>query len=63
MEREKKRRRERVRSVATDPDNQDNSKEPVREAQGIQGLSKNRSCGESVFPLSRLTRSFRNKYH
>ena len=32
-------------------------------AQGAQGLSKNCTSRESVSPLSRLIRGFRNKYH
>ena len=38
-------------------------KEAGREAHGTQGLSKNCTSRESVSPLSRLVRGFRNKYH
>ena len=62
MEREKKHRQERVGSVAADPDNLEKSKEAVG-AQGTQGLRKNCASRESVSPLSRLIRGFRNKYH
>ena len=63
LEREKKRRKERVSSVAANPENLENSKEAGGEAQGTQGLSKNSISRESVSPLSRLIRGFRNKYH
>ena len=62
MER-KKRRQERFGSVAANPDKLENSKEAGREAQGTQGLSKNCTNRESVSPLSRLIKGFRNKYH
>ena len=58
----KKRRQKRVGSVAANPDNLENSKKAGREAQGTQGLSKNCISRESVSPLSRLIRGFRNKY-
>ena len=58
----KKRRQERVDSVAANPNNLENSKEAGGEALGIQGLSKNCRSIESVPCLSRLIRSFRNKY-
>ena len=61
--REKKRRQEKVGSVAADPDNLENSKKAERDAQGSQGLSKNCTSRESVFPLPRLIRGIRNKYH
>ena len=35
----------------------------VRGAQGTLSLSKNCTSRESVSPLSRLIRGFRNKYH
>ena len=62
---EKKRtgRQERVGSVAANPDNLENNKEAGGEAQGTQGLSKNCTRRESVSPLLRLIRGFRNKYH
>ena len=59
----KKRRQERVGSVAADPDNLENSKKAGRDAKGTQGISKNCTSRESVFPLSRLIRVFRNKHH
>ena len=52
----------RVTSVFSDPDELENSKEAVREAQGTQALSKNCISRESVRPLSRLIRGFRDKY-
>ena len=61
-EREKKRRQEWVGSVAANPDNIENSKETRGEAQGPKGLSKNCTSRESVSPLYRLIRGFRNKY-
>ena len=54
----KKCRQESVGSVAADPDNLDNSMEAGREAQGTQGLSKNCSSKESVYPSLRLNRGF-----
>ena len=39
----------------------ENSKEVEREDQGAQDLDEN--CRESMSPLSRLIRGFRNKYH
>ena len=59
----KKRRKERVGPVAANPDNLENNKEAGGGAQGTQGLSKNYTSRESVSPLSRLIRGFRNKYH
>ena len=59
----KKRRQQRVGSVAAGPDNLENSKEAGGETQGTQSLSKNCSSRESVSPLSRLIRGFRIKYH
>ena len=55
--------RKRVRSVATDQDSLENSKQAGRGAQGTQGLSKNCTSRESMAPLSRLIRGFRSKYH
>ena len=43
------------------PDNLE--KEAGWGAQGTQGSSKNGTSRESVSPLSRLIRGFRNKYH
>ena len=59
----RKRRQERDGSVAANPDNLENSKESEGEAQGTQGISMNCTRRESVSPLSRLIRGFRNKYH
>ena len=56
-----KRRQERVIPVAADPENLE--KEARGEAQVTQSLSKNCTSRESVSPLSRLIRGFRNKYH
>ena len=39
------------------------NKEAGRGAQGTLSLSKNCTSRESVSPLSRLIRGFRNKYH
>ena len=63
VEREKKYRRERVGSVAANPDNLESNKEAVGGAQDTQGSSKSCTSRESVSPLSRLIRGFRNKYH
>ena len=63
MEGEKKRRQERVGSVAADPDNLENSKGAGGGTQGTQGLSKNCRRRENVSPMSCLIRSVRNKYH
>ena len=55
----KKCRQERVGSVAVNPDNLESNKG----AQDTQGSSKNCTHREeSVSPLSRLIRGFRNKY-
>ena len=59
----KKCRKERVDPAAANPDNLESSKEAVGGAQGTLGLSKNCTSRESVSPLSRLIRGFRNKYH
>ena len=60
----KKCRTERIGSVAANPDNLESNKEAGGGAQGTQGSSKNcTSSRESVSPLSRLIRGFRNKYH
>ena len=59
----RKRRKQRVGSVAVNPDNLQNRKEAGGGAQDTQGLSKNYTNRESVSPLSRLIRGFRNKYH
>ena len=59
----KKCRKERVGSVAAIPDNLGSNKEAGGGAQGAQGSSKICTSRESVSPLSRLIRGFRNKYH
>ena len=59
----KKCRKERVGSVAPNPDNLESNKVPGEVAQGTQGSSTSCKSRESVFPLSRLIRGFRNKYH
>ena len=55
--------KERVGPVATNPNNLESNKEAGGGAQGTQGSSKNCTSRESVSPLSRLIRGFRNKYH
>ena len=59
----KKCRKERVGSVAANSDNLGSNKEEGGGAQGAQGSSKICTSRESVSPLSRLIRGFRNKYH
>ena len=60
----KKCRKERVDSVAANPDNLESNKEAGGGAQGAQGSRKNCNSRESVSPPSRLIRGFRsNKYH
>ena len=59
----KKCRKERVGSVAANSDNLGSNKEAGGGAQGAQGPSKIYTSRESVSPLSRLIRDFRNKYH
>ena len=60
----KKCRKERVGSVAANPGNNlESNKEAGGEAQDTQGSSKSCTSRESVSPLSRLIRAFRNKYH
>ena len=63
VEREKKCRKERVGSVAANPDNLESNKKAGGGARGTQGSSKNCTGRESVFPLSPVIRGFRNKYH
>ena len=63
MESEKKCRKERVGSVAANSDNLGSNKEAGGGAQGAHGSSKICTSRESVSPLSRLIRGFRNKYH
>ena len=55
----KKCRKERVGSVAANPDNL----ESRGGAQGTQGSSRICTSRESVSPLLRLIRGFRNRYH
>ena len=52
--------KKRVGPVAANPDNSKNSKEARVGAQGTLGLTKNCTSRESVSPLSRLVRGFRN---
>ena len=59
----KKCRKERVGSVAANPDNLGSNKEAGGGARGAQGSSKICTSRESVSPLSRLIRGCRNKYH
>ena len=59
----KKCRKERVGSVAANSDNLGSNKEAGGGAQGAQGSSQICTSRESVSPLSRLIRGFRNKYH
>ena len=59
----KKCRKERVGSVAANSDNLGSNNEAGWGAQGAQGSSKICTSRESVSPLSRLIRVFRNKYH
>ena len=59
----KKCRKERVGSVAANSDSPGSNKEAGGGAQGAQGSSKICTSRESVSPLSRLIRGFRNKYH
>ena len=55
-------RKERVGPVAANSDNLESNKEAEGRAQGTLGSSKNCTSRESVSPLSRLIRGFRNKY-
>ena len=55
-------RKERVGPVAANPDNLESNKEAGGGAQGTQDSIKNCTSRESVSPLSRLIRGFRNKY-
>ena len=64
MERRKNVGKKRVGPVAANPDNLKSNKEEAEGgAQGTQGSSKNCTSRESLSPLSRLIRGFRNKYH
>ena len=55
--------KERVCSVAANPDNLGSNKEAEGGAQGAQGSSRICTSRERVSPLSRLIKGFRNKYH
>ena len=57
----KKCRRERVGSIAANPDNLGSNKEAGGGAQGAQGSSKICTNRESISPLSRLIRGFRTR--
>ena len=59
----KKSRKERVGSVAANPDYLGSNKEAGGGAQGAQGSSKICTSRESVSSLSRLIRGFRNNHH
>ena len=59
----KKCRKESFGSVAANSDNLGSNKEAGGGAQGAQGSSTICTSRESVSPLSRLIRGFRNKYH
>ena len=50
-------------TVAANSDNLGSNKEAGGGAQGAQGSSKICTSRESVSPLSRLIRGFRNEYH
>ena len=50
-------------SLKHNPDNLESKKEAGEGPQGTQGSRKNCTSRESVSPLSRLIRGFRNKYH
>ena len=60
--RKKYQRQKSVGSVNANPKDPENSKEAVGEAQETRGLSKNCTSRQSVSPLSRLIRRFRNKF-
>ena len=59
----KKCRKERVGSVAANPDSLGSYKEAGGGAQGAQGSSNICTSRENVSALSRFIRGFRNKYH
>ena len=59
----KKCRKERVGSVAANPDDLGSNSEAGGGEQGTQGSSKFCTSRESMSLLSRLIRGFRNKYH
>ena len=59
----KKCKKEKVGSVAANPDNLGSNKETGGGAQGNRAQVRFCTSRESVSPLSRLIRDFRNKYH
>ena len=60
----KQRRQEKAGSIAANPDNLENRKEAGGGgAKCTKDSSKNCTSRESVSPLSRLVRGFRNKWH
>ena len=59
----KKCKKQRDGSVAVNPDNVGSNKEAGGGAQGAHGSSKICTSRNSVSPLLRLIRCFRNKYH
>ena len=59
----KKCQKERVGPVAANPYNLESNKEAGGGVQDTQGSSKNCTSRESMSPLSRLIRGFRNKFH
>ena len=61
--RRKRCRIERVGPVSANLDNLESNKEAGGGARGSLGSSKNCTSRESVSPLSRLIRGFRNKFH
>ena len=56
-----RRRQDSVGSVDVDPEDPENRNDVERETQDAQ--SSNKNCRESVSPLSRMIKCFRNKYH
>ena len=64
-EKRQKCRKERVGSVAANPDSLESNKEAGGGSTRYSGLNSSKNCTsrESVSPLSHLIRGFRNKYH
>ena len=56
-------RMERVGPLSANSDNLESNKEARGRVQGTLGSSKNCTSRESVSPLSRLIRCFRNKFY
>ena len=56
-------RKGRVGPVAANPDNLESNRETDGGGQGTQGSSKNYTSRDTMSPMSRLIRGFRNKYH